>query len=359
MITITARFNISENGVTINSVTSNMDGINVSADINDIIGKKSVKIDNNLFILNSSKLDSGATYADNLPYFIGRELSNDNGDFVRPYTFTISGNAISEFIIEFDKENNAYPKSIIVDGETIYDDDPIWQINVTSADTHTITINNWNKSNSSLIITNIYSDIDIEIDKNNLISFNSTVVDRANLQYPSYGVVANSANLTILDFDEQVLDLITQQILHSGIKVSVFLNNTYSGASEQVCVMEIRELTYDNDSRQVQVSLKDNLEELQEISVSAISYDPINGESKTAKWFYEYLYNKTPREYNFQTYDELDENVQNRLSRTTIQYPLLEESTLWDAWQKLCELCLLHIYTDHEGKTVCKYNNGN
>lgn len=363
MITIKARFNISDNGGSISSVTSNIDGINVSADINDIIGKKSVKIGNsNPFILNKSKLDSGATYADNLPYFIGRELSDSNGDFTNAYTFTISGNDISEFIIEFDKENNAYPKSINVDGETIYDDDPIWQINVIAADTHTITINNWNKSNSPLIITNIYADIDIEIDKSNLIAFNSDIVDRANVQQPSYGVVSNSANLTFLDFNEQVIDLITQGILHSGIRVSVFLNNIDSGSSEQVCVMEIRELSYDNENRQVQVSLKDNLEDWQDMNVEAISYFLENGEARspqTAKWFYDYLYSKTPKQFNMLSLAELDKATQEVLNNTTIQYPFLESDSLWNEWDKLCALCLLHIYMDNNGVTVCKYNNGN
>lgn len=358
MINITARINVSENGGTINSATINAEKINVSADIDKILGKKNVVI-GNPFILGESRLDSGAYYTDSLPYFISRDLSNNNGIFPQSYTITIIGKDITQFVIAFDTANGAFPNSIIVDGETVYDDDHMWEVNVETADTHTIVISNWNKPNSPLIITGIYADINIDIDRHNLLSFNSDIIDRTTSQEPVYGIVSNSASLRFSDLKEETLDLITQQILHSSIKVEVWLNNTDSKEQEQICLMQIRELSYDNDNRAVQVSLKDNLEEWQDINIDAINYDPLNGEPKTAQWFYEELHSKTPSIYNMLSFEELDDDTREVLSGTTIQYPLLESSSLWDSWQKLCELCLLHIYVDYEGKTVCKYNNGN
>lgn len=358
MITLTARFDISGNGGTINSLNSNLSGNNVSADINNILGKRNVEI-GNPFILGESKLDSGAYYTNSLPYFLGKELSNAYGNFSSPYTITISGSNITQFVIAFDKENGAFPNNIVVDGETIYDDDAVWEINVTPTDTHTIEISNWNKPYSPLIITSIYADISIEINRDNLISFNSDIIDRTNVRVPSYGIISNSANLTFADFDEQVLDLITQQILHSGIKIEVWLNNTISKTKEKVCLMETRELSYDNDNRQVQVTLKDNLEKWQDMYFEAIDIDPLNIEPKTAKWYYEYLHSKTPQSYNMLSFEELDKDTQDILETTTIEYPLLDSDSLWNEWYKLCALCLLHIYVDYEGKTICKYNNGN
>lgn len=199
----------------------------------------------------------------------------------------------------------------------------------------------------------------IEIDRNNLVSFNINITDRANTQYPSYGIVSNSANLVFSDLDQSVLDLITKRILHSGIQVDVWLNNTDSGTKEQVCSMVIRELSYDNDNRQVRLSLKDTLEGLQDISVEAIDYDPSNPKQQDAVFFYEYLYSKTPSKYVMQSYNDLAPQTQIVLEETIIKYPLLESGTLWDSWQKLCELCLLHIYADNMGRTIVKYNNGN
>lgn len=358
MITIAARINVSENDGRINTLSSNLSGNNVSADINSILGKRSVDI-GNPFILGASKLDSGACYADSLPYFFGSQLSNKNGIFNSPYIITIKGENIRQFVIAFNIQNKEFPNSIIVDGETIYDDDPVWEINVNTADTHTIEINNWNTPNAPLIITSIYADISIEIDRNNLIAFNSDIFDRGNVQQPSYGIISNSAHLTFSDLNEEAFDLITQQILHSGIKVDVWLNNSDSNTKEPVCLMETRELSYDNDNRIVQLSLKDNLEEWQDINVESVNYDPLNGEPKTVQWFYEYLYSKTPDIYNLLSFDKLDEKTKEVLSNTKIEYPLLDSGSLWDSWQKLCELCLLHIYVDYNGNTVVKYNGGN
>lgn len=363
MITITAKINISgDNKGTINSITTSAEKINVSADLNSVINAQGISL-GNPFILGKSRLGSGAYCTNSLPYFVGRYLADSNGNFSQSYTITISGSNISSCIIVFDKENGRHPNTIIVDGETLYDDDAQFEIAFTNtANTHTIVISNWNTPNEPLIITSIYASLDIEINRKNLISFNSDITDRANSREPSYGIISNSGNLTFADFDEQALDLITQQILHSGIEVDVFLNNTFSNMTEKVCSMEIRELSYDNDNRQVQLSLKDNLEEWQEINVPGIGYYLSNGDTigaQSAKWLYLNLRKETPSKYHMQLFEELDSETQNILENTVIQYPTLEEDTLWNDWDKLCELCMLHIYVDNNGKTICRYNNGN
>lgn len=362
MITVTARINISNNGGTINSIVNQNidDKNNVSANINKVLGKRNISV-GNPFILGSSRLDSGAKYTNStVPYFIGGQLSDRIGNFAKTYNFTIRGTGISSVMLVFDKENGGHPNSVWVDNEIIYDDDAQFEIVFkNTANAHLIGISNWNKPYSPLIISAIYADISIEIDESNLISFDSDIVDRSDIKYPSFGIVSNSANLTFSDFDEQVLDLIAQQILHSGIKVDVFLNNTDSNTEEQICLMETRELSYDNENRQVQVSLKDNLEKLQEIEVKPLYYyneDGSNKEPQTAQQYYEYLWSQTPEEFGFLSFSALDDSTKERLSSTTIQYPILENGTLWDSWQKLCELCLLHIYVDNEGNSIVKYS---
>lgn len=353
MITITAKINISgDNRGTINSIANNVGGNNVSADINAVLDKQNIKI-GNPFILGSSKLGSGAYYVANLPYFMGRRLSDSNGNFAQSYTITISGSNISSAIIVFDKENGEHPNSIIVDGETIYDNDPQFEIAFNStANSHTIEISNWNTPYKPLIITGIYASLDIEINRKNLMSFNSDITDRGNISKPSYGIISNNANLTFADFDEKALDLITQKVLHSGIEVEVWLNNTDSGKREQICLMETRELSYDNENRQVQLSLKDNLEEWQEINIKKMQLR----NTMTAFEIYEYLKSKTPRKYEFV---ELDNDTEMILKQTTISNPYIEADTLWEQWDKLCQLCLLHIYENNAGKVVVAYDNGN
>lgn len=362
MITITAKINISGGGGNINSVTTSDEKLNVAADLNSIVNAQGISV-GTPFILGKSRLGSGAYYTNSLPYFVGRYLADSEGNFSQSYTITIRGSNIFSATIVFDKENGRHPNTIIVDGETLYDDDAQFEIAFTNtANTHTIVISNWNTPNEPLVITSIYASLDIDIDRENLISFNSYIMDRADVQKASYGIISNSANLTFADFDKQAIDLITQRVLHSGIKVDVFLNNTDNVVQEQICSMQTRELSYDNDNRQVQLSLKDNLEEWQEINVESINYYNDDGSERkpqTAQWFYEWLYEKTPSKYNMQKFEELDDETKAILRSTTIHYPLLESDNLWNDWDKLCQLCLLRIYQNNEGRTVCKYNNGN
>lgn len=360
MITITARINIESDNGKINSAESNLPANNISVGINKVVKNKNVKV-SNPFILGASKLGSESYYENGLNYFMGQQLSDLNGNFQTPYIITINGSDIKHFTIIFDEDNNNYPNSIIVDETTVYRNGAKWEIDVDSADTHTINISNWNKPNSALIITSIYADIGIEINRKNLVSFDSEIFDRANTQYPSYGIISNSANMIVLDFDEKILDMIIKRKLHSGISVEVWLENNISNSIEKICSMQTREMSYDNDNRRVQLSLKDNLEEWQHINVDGINYDPNNQISRTASWFYGKLIDKeiTPSKYNMQSFNELDNATKMVLATTTIKYPLLESGTLWDSWQKLCEVCMLHIYVNNEGKTVCKYNGGN
>jgi hypothetical protein len=57
-------------------------------------------------------------------------------------------------------------------------------------------------------------------------------------------------------------------------------------------------------------------------------------------------------------FEELDQKTQDILELTRVDYPLLEDGTLWEQWQKLCEVCGLYIYKNNEGKTVCTYTYG-
>lgn len=353
MITISATLNVGKSGGAIESVTCNNRN-NISPKIENVLGKRNVEI-GNPFILGLSELGSGAYYADSLPYFMGSVLSDNNGNFSTPYTITFTGEKLESVIIVFDKENGRFPRAISIDGETQVDDDATFEIHFKGdSDTHSVIISNWNTPNSPFVVTSIYSDINIEINKNNLLSFTSDIIDTSGIDYPSYGVVSNSANLTILDKGGQLLDLIQYGILHSNVDCSVYLNNTDNGRQSQICNMKIRELSYDSDNRSVDISLKDNLEEMQEYSVEPIYYDFDNEESKPAKYFYDYLYEKTV-DIGF-TFETLDDETLSVLENTVIQYPILEKGNLWEEWDKLCNLCFLYMFINREGKITVKYS---
>ena len=369
MITLTARIDlISGNNDTLSGVSSNLLGNNISSEIGAILGSKSQG--SNPFVFGASKFGDGSTFSDKVDYFIGSEPSNENGFFATPYIITLTAtSSIKSITIMFDTTNNRFPKSIIVDNVVYSDDDPYYTvakettINLSEdIQEHTIFIDNWNTPNYPLVIQGIYVDISINVDYRNLIGLNRNITYRGDNKLPSYGIISNTGNLEFNDLDGEIKDYAEQLLLTSDLKVVVTLNNTLAKTHEQIGVFETRDWDYDNDNRSVSVSLKDDLEEWQDIQVQGFDYDPrepfkIIADGKMSN-LYIWLQDKTPTKYQMLAFEQLDEKTRNILENTTIDYPLLENGTLWEQWTKLCEVCGLYIYKNNEGKTVCTYTYG-
>lgn len=372
MITLTAKINLlSGDNKALLLGSNNLSGNNISSKLGDIVGVK--KGDGNPFILGASKLGDGSTFSDGVGYFIGNKLSDDNGNFATDYEIAITGNVMSSLTIAFDTANGRHPKKIYVDGVEYVDDDAIFTVvGLTESTTHTVRIVDWNDPKYPLVITGIYAEVSIEIDRRNLISISRSIFDRSDLKLPSFGIISNTGNIEFNDTDGEVRDYAEQLLLQSGLSCEIRLNNTLvDGASELVAKMETGEWDYDNDNRVVSVSLKDELEEWQDINVEEISYDPRNPAEKPFEWLYVELWKLTSNRYyaeeqitgkgnyNMLAFDELDTDTQGILQNTYIQYPLLESGSLWEQWTKLCEVCQLHIYKNNNGVVVCRYNGGN
>lgn len=199
----------------------------------------------------------------------------------------------------------------------------------------------------------------IEIDRRNMISISSSIFDRSDLKLPSFGIISNTGNIEFNDTNGEIRDYAERLLLESGLKCEMFLNNTLAKTQERIGLFETNEWGYDNDNRVVSVSLKDDLEEWQDINVAEISYDPRNLEHKPFQWFYEHLWALTNPNYRMLAFEQLDSETQSVLQNTYMQYPLIYASTLWSAWEKLCEVCQLHIYKNNDGVVVCRYNGGN
>jgi hypothetical protein len=295
---------------------------------------------------------------------MGDQLSNEYGYFANSYTFTISGSAINSFTIAFDDKNGGFPTKIVVDDIDYYNDDAFFTVSVAQADTHTVTINNWNKPNEPIIVSGIYIGIDILIDRRNLISVASSIFDRGDYKLPNYGIISNTGELSFNDIDGEIKDYAEQQLLNKDLKVVITLNDTLSGKSETIAIMETQDWDYDNDNMSVSVSLQDDLVEWQDIQVDGINYDPrypnkalSNG---TMEDLYRWLQNeqRTPSKYQMLSFEDLDTLTKGILTNTKVEYPLLKSGNLWEQWTKLCQVCGLYIYKNSEGKTVCSYTYG-
>ena len=215
-----------------------------------------------------------------------------------------------------------------------------------------------------------------EFDRRNLLSIERSIFDRSDLKLPSWGIISNVGNLEFNDANKRFLGYANAGVLVEDMRVELFLNNTLvNGASEKIGTFYTDTWDYDNDNRVASVSLKDDLEEWQDINVEEISYDTRKIESKPFKWLYEHLWKLTSNRssyvndkgetiigtgnYNMFSIVELDEDTQAVLNNTYIQYPLLESGSLWQQWTKLCQVCQLHIYKDNNGVVICRYNGGN
>lgn len=365
MITIKAKIDLGENG-TFDTGLCNItpaDSINVSSSFTEIIGQNSRTKPVNGFTLGKSELGRGQVYVKKLPYFESRKLSNSEGDFLSPNYYSISLNSlqnVGQFSVVFDEANDTHPNSININDTTKYENDARFEINLSEpTNSINITIDNWNKPNSPFILSGIYAIGDFEITSDKLISFSSNIFDRADVKYPSFGLISNSSNLTFVDLDKEAFELATEKILGAGKNITILLENTTTHSEEQICKMFIQSLTYNNDNLRANMQLKDNLEKMQDVMVEALYVDPTNPQPQTVEWYYEYLYEKTVAAgFDILTFDELDSNTKTVLSNTVIQYPVLDSDTLWNEWTKICQLCLCHMYIDNNNRVVLKYSSG-
>ena len=196
------------------------------------------------------------------------------------------------------------------------------------------------------------------INKRNILHSESEIRDRAEIDKPSFGIISTGGSLSFKDNIYRFLNYANVGLLTEGIEIKIFLENTIKKTKKQVGQYYTTDWDYDNDSRSVSVSFKDDLEEWQDINVYGINYDPRKPDSKTMSFFYEYLYSKTPPKYKMLPLSLLSQETQTILREISVVYPMLEEGNLWSQWQKLCESCGLYIYKDEIGQTVCKYAKG-
>jgi hypothetical protein len=366
MITLTARIQLFGNGSnSVKSVASTNPPNNISNSINNIKNKRIRS--GNAFIIGSSKIGDGSTLSNGVDYYIGELLSDENGQFAggSGFHFNIEPlTKLNDITIVFDDIGNGYPTELKVSaGERIYNDDPIVTLKVEALNNY-ITVYSWNKPKSPLIVRGVYTDVSIDLDYNNLISMSGSIFERSDYRLPNFGIISNSGNIEFNDIDGEILDYAEEGWLTGGLETKLKLTNTLAkNAQNDVGTYYTATWNYDTDNRTVSVSIKDDLEEWQDINVEGFNYDPRNPNkvlpNKTMGELYTWLWDRTPSKYKMQTLDELDEDTRTKLNSTYIEYPLLKSGNLWKQWSKFCEANQTHIYKNFEGITVCKYNGGN
>lgn len=354
------------------SATVTADAINISSGIGDTINKR--PIGKKFFRLCSTPFKipfkEQGTLQTKLPYFVGRFTNNPTD--TQSIILTLP-EGVKQFNIVFDEANDIYPAQIALFSTKAGASGRYEKI---ASSNHQITIPDaifsdlvnsqlkivfykqeyYHKTDKPLlVIQSIYTQVDIDIDYRMLTSLSTSIVDREDTKYPSYGIVSNTGLMEFVDGNGDILGYINKELIKSGMQVRVFLNNTLTDSHEQVALFETDEWRYDNENRVVSVSLKDDLEEWQDINVDEIVVSLSKNEKKNFEYLYKELHKRTPEQYRMLSFDELDELTKERLSKSYILFPILKSGTLWNSWQKMCAALNLHIYKNKEGRTICRY----
>lgn len=181
------------------------------------------------------------------------------------------------------------------------------------------------------------------IDKKNLLSAETSIATRENLENPSYGIMSNGGNVKFKDYDGKIRNYASMNYLSSHQPLKIYIYETLSEKETQIGSFATDSWQYDNDKSVASVSFSDNLLSWQEINIDSLRIQPENN----AYFFYEYLKGKTPTYF---TFEELDETTKSYLESYYICFPYFYNQTLWSLWDNLCQACALHIYINLDGK---------
>lgn len=285
-----------------------------------------------------------------------------------------SGSASAEYIEETNTINWHVSNNMVTDHSSmeIYivyegyvnnqeytDDDSVYILeNISWGNSNEIIliIDNWNTPYFPLILQNITGNVNIDVNKRNIISIDVQNAKQGDVKLPSFGIISNGGNIAFKDTNGEINELAEEGYLDGGLEVDIYILNTITKRMESVAHLITNEWDYDNNTREVSVSVKDDLEQWQDISVSGFEYDPDNPYKivdGTMADIYRWLYTKTPSKYKMLSYDELNADVKTVLTETTINYPFLSQGSLWQQWAKLCTVCGLCIFKNRNGRTYC------
>lgn len=187
-----------------------------------------------------------------------------------------------------------------------------------------------------------------DIKHKNLKHLESKIITYGDTTQPSWGIISNRGTLRFVN-DELAQKIVNTPSLIKNSRVDIFLVNTLKNSSCECGKFKISSWSYDNNTREVTISLSDDLEEWQEISIR--NYYLVS--EKTAYDIYEnYLKEETPDKWEF---EPLDKTTRSVLENYIIKYPFFKKDNLWAQFYKLCTACGLTIFKNSKGKVVVSY----
>lgn len=198
-----------------------------------------------------------------------------------------------------------------------------------------------------VIVQIIFDDIDntiFEYDRvNGLKSFSIVSEGKAD-EGIDYSMKANSGELSAIDISPStnskytsLYDFLLKKIEYNEIKINIILDN-----KNIAHFVNNGRIDYNTNTKSFSVNYQSNLVKLQNGKFKLqLDKDNINV-GYSANDLYTILKLKSEPIIGQEFY--IDNFTSNYLKNIIIKYPYLEESTLWEQWNKLCVLAQLSIY---------------
>lgn len=320
------------------------------------------------FLLNYSKLGGGHTFAPKkVDYSIVSIYSISGTGVYDVYIICVA--PAQGLTIAFDTYNNRYPAkrmfgntaaSIYINGKYFdidsaityfpvetktesvgeYENVPLYHISVSAG------MDDAGSQNGKYptIISGINIGVRYAVDKINMVDMDISQSDRPTNNKPIFGVMSGTASLKVKDDGGELLGYVQNKTIGRNSPVEFIIKNSTANKQQSVAKMLISDLKYDVNNFNIDLELSDGLLELQETESNEIK---MSTTPMTAKAVFERLKAYVTK-YEF----AITANAETIMSSTTIKYPFLEQSKVWAAFDKLCNLCGLYMYMGADGKIV-------
>jgi len=188
----------------------------------------------------------------------------------------------------------------------------------------------------------------VEYGMDKLFSFDITNQMNANIAIPSFGIISQTARVEINDIDGTIAEYIMQRKIKSGLEISVLAVNNSGTVIDTIFKGLISSMNYQSNASRLVITMTDGLLALQRKSCfKTLQKTDIDDFSCTAYELFDYIRQYSQISVYLPTTDALD-----KLNNTIIPYFFLESGTLWEQFDKLCNLCQLVMYADKNGAVV-------
>lgn len=289
------------------------------------------------FIIGVSKIGDGSQLLSGYNGYISKTLSNADGTC--DFTMTINGENIDNFTIHFDKVVNEYATEIYIDDVKYVNDDTHFFMNVINQNSHTVRFTKWSKGNSNIRFTAITIGLTLTFDKfNGLLSFVRGSQSMQDNTLPTYGAISQYGSVRLADYTGEINDIEQLNMLTSGIKVKLYLDDELVG--------DYLFESFDKENETIyNIQLNDEIIKWNDIIVDSIKLQ----ENKTAKDLYDFLVSQYEANY-----ESLSDYIENYLSYIKIKYYYLESGSLFSQWNKFCDLTQMLVFKKPNGKIALR-----